>query len=70
MTTKASVFRTHRMPPPFDPCPHAITPEEREHIQGRLSAGQLPRVPVIRKLLRLCDERLDIIRHLESKRAG
>jgi hypothetical protein len=54
----------------LDPCPHAITPEERQHVLDRLQAGQAPRVRVVRKLLRLCDERLDIIRHLEQKRAG
>ena len=65
-----SLFRTFRMPPALDPCPHALTDEERKHIEDRLQAGQHPRSRVIRKLVRLCDERLEIIRHLETKRAG
>jgi len=58
------------MPAPLDPFPHALTDEERAHIHDKLDSGSVPRARLVRKLLRLCDERLDIIRHLESKRAG
>lgn len=62
------LFKTFRMPPPIDPCPHALTDEERAHIEDRLGSGAVPRARVVRKLVRICDERLDIIRHLEAKR--
>lgn len=64
----STVFSTFRKRPPADPCPHAITPEERQHIHQKLDAGCVPSARVVRKLLRLCDERLEIIRHLEGKR--
>lgn len=72
MTTpkRHPAFGTLRIPPRLDPYPHVITDQEREQITESIQAGQKPSTWLIRKLLRLCDERLDIIRHLESKRAG
>lgn len=66
--TRHPAFNPKPMPPALDPCPHALTPEERSHILDTLRAGSKPNVRTIRKLLRLCDERLEIIRHLERKR--
>lgn len=65
-----TLFRTFRIQPGIDPCPHALTDEERQHINDRLQSGCLPRAGIVRKLVRLCDERLEIIMHLEKKRAG
>ncbi len=50
-----------------DPCPHELTEEERAHIIDRMESGGQPRTGLVRKMLRLCDERLDIIRMLSSK---
>lgn len=67
MTTRSPLFRTFRKPEKPDPLPHVLTDAERAHVLDRLSAGQCPRLGVIRKMLRLCDERLDILCHLARR---
>lgn len=40
-----------------DPSPDALTDAERAHIRERLQSGNSVRAPIVRKLLRLCDQR-------------
>jgi hypothetical protein len=52
-----------------DPSPNALTDEERAHIADKLGAGCSPRAALIRKLVRLCDQRIARIRELEARNA-
>jgi hypothetical protein len=51
-----------------DPHPHDITAEERARILDCLARGVNARGRDVRKMLRLCDERLARIRELEARR--
>lgn len=60
MTARCTVFASFRKREPADPSPDALTSDERLHIEDRLGSGVSPRFGIIRKLLRLCDQRRDI----------
>jgi len=63
----ASVFRKHVKAVRVDPFPHILTAAELAEIEDRINAGASPRMFLVRKMLRLCAERLDIINHLQWK---
>jgi hypothetical protein len=65
VSDRNAIFNTFRKSEPLDPSPHALTPAEREHVDDRLRSGQYPRTHLIRKMLRLLDEREARIRELE-----
>lgn len=50
-------FKQVKRPKQEDPSPHSITLEERAYIDERLVSGGLPRAHLVRKMLRLYDER-------------
>lgn len=66
MSERNRAFLTFRRPEVVDPSPGVLTEQERAHIEERIGAGVSPRFPVIRKVVRLADERR---RDLEAERA-
>jgi hypothetical protein len=65
MTDRNPAFHTFRRKEQADPHPGALTDEEREHIAERLRAGSNPRYNVIRKAVRLADDRLVKLQRIE-----
>ena len=67
---RTTVFRSHPgIKIEADPYPNALTDEERAHIADKLGSGCSPRAALIRKLVHLCDHRLERIRELEARNA-
>lgn len=64
--TSGNPFRKIARAKPVDPYPDVLTEEERAYIAGRIEAGAPTRADLVRKLIRLGDERLDRIQQLES----
>lgn len=58
--------RKHRQP---EICHDALTEEERAYVLDRLQSGHYVRAQIVRKLLRLSDNRLRRIQELEEHRA-
>lgn len=53
----ANPFRTFKRNVPEDPTPNVLTEEERAYILERLEAGAAPRAGLIKKIIRLADDR-------------
>lgn len=66
MTVAPGLFRRFNKVEKVDPHPHALTEAERAGIEDRLRNGSAPPFKLVRKLLRLSDERRDIA--LEQQR--
>ncbi len=58
MTTRHEAFGRKRHPlRERDPHPHTLMPNERQHVLDRLESGSTIQNGLVRKLLRLYDER-------------
>lgn len=57
MKAKHPAFRTFRRKVPLDPNPNVLTQAERDYIDERLGSGNVPSAELVRKLVRLSDER-------------
>lgn len=66
MGPRSATFRGHTTTPKVDPFPHIITEAEAAEIEERMFAGASPRMALIRKLVRVCDERLAIIKTMPA----
>lgn len=65
MVKRNEVFATFRKRSPVDPSPAAITEQERQHVSENIAAGSSVRFHVVRKLLRLSDERAVKLQRIE-----
>lgn len=50
-------YRVYNPPLVLDMSAHELTASERQHIEDQIRAGTSVRLPIIRKLLRLHDEK-------------
>jgi hypothetical protein len=60
MTDRSPIFNSFRRAEAADPHPHALTEEERALVMDRMASGSAPPFRLVRKLLRLSDERRTI----------